>query len=188
VVDVYSIGRRSEGIHRVLLDRAAEGGIFYVYDTFAGSDMQAFDHRQHRELYASIAKRSRYFFVAPGKANVPEETRGQVEVGYRYFEGAAAGAVLIGQTPECGAFRRLFDWPDPVVQVRADGSDVVERLHELDTQPERLAEVSRRNATEALLRHDWIHRWKEVLAVAGVDAPPGMAAREAKLGSLARGA
>ena len=62
--------------------------------------MEPLDYRQHRELFANMAKRSRYFLVSPAKIDRTDETRGQVEIGHRYFEGAAAGAVMIGQAAE----------------------------------------------------------------------------------------
>jgi len=55
--------------------------------------------------------------------DVPEETHGQIEIGFRYYEGSAAGTVMIGQAPDVSV-PEMFDWPDAVVQVRPDGSDV----------------------------------------------------------------
>jgi hypothetical protein len=185
VVDVYSIGRRWEGIHQALLRRAEKKGMFYIHDTGAGADLEAFDHRQHRNLFASVAKRSRYFVVAPGKMDAPKERAGQIEVGYRYFEGAAAGAVMIGQAPDCPSFREMFDWPDAVIEVKPDGSDVIEILNEMDSQPGRLCEIWRRNSTQSLLRHDWMHRWKQVFDVAGISQPHGSAERGRRLRELA---
>src|SRR6266851_6380551 len=72
-IDVYSIGRRWEGVHGALLRAAARREIFYIYDTFPGADMEPLDHRQHRELFANVAKRSRCFMVAPPKMDVPGE-------------------------------------------------------------------------------------------------------------------
>src|SRR5581483_11256439 len=185
-IDVYSIGRGWEGIHAALLREASNHGLFYVHDTFPASDMQPYDHRAHRTMFANVAKRSRYFVVAPGKVNVPEETVGQVEIGFRYYEGSAAGAVMIGQAPNCRSFRERFDWPDAVINVKPDGSDVVERLAELGAEPDRLRAISRRNAAQALRRHDWLYRWKQIYEVAGVAPSPGMIARERRLNELAR--
>lgn len=184
VIDVYSIGRRWEGIHQALIDVAKRGEIFYVHDTFAASNAPVYDHRQHRDLYANMTRRSRYFTVAPGKLN-DEVTRGQAEVGYRYYEGAAAGAVMIGQAPDCEAFTEMFPWQDAVIPVKHDGSDIVSVLDDLDSDFERTSAIHRRNATEALLRHDWVYRWKELLRIAGVEPLPGMAARERRLQELA---
>ncbi len=185
VIDVYSIGRRWEGVHQALGSLSARKEIFYVFDTFDGSMAQTLDHRQHREMLANMAKRSRFFIVGPGKLDQLEETGGQIEVGYRYFEGSAAGTVMIGQVAECDAFRTMFDWPDAVIKISTDGSDVANVLSSLADQPARLLEISRRNATEALLRHDWSYRWKKVLDIAGMKPAPAMEARERRLQQLA---
>jgi hypothetical protein len=185
-IDVYSIGRRCEGIHRALLHAASDQNLFYVYDSFrAMATMDVIDFKQHRDLFASMAKRSKYFLVSPPKMNSPEETRGQAEVGYRYFEGAATGAVMIGQAPDCEAFRELFPWPEAVVDIRPDGSDAIDVLADLASNPARVSASGRRNAVESLLRHDWIHRWKSMFEVCGIEPSQGMVERERRLKELA---
>jgi hypothetical protein len=129
--------------------------------------------------------------VAPAKLNVATETHGQATVAARYFEGAAAGAVMLGQPADCEAFRRHFDWPQAVVEIRPDGTDAVETITRLSAEPERLRAISRRNTYEALRRHDWLYRWKDILALAGLKPTPAMEAREDQLrdlAELARGA
>jgi hypothetical protein len=186
VIDVYSLGRRLDGLHRTLLKFTAERNMFYVYETLqAGAENLVSNHRQHRELLANQIKRSRYFLVAPGKVNLPQETRGQIEVPARFYEGAAAGTVMIGQAPDCELFRQLFDWKDAVIAIDANSSDVADVLTELADQPERLWEASRRNAAEALLRHDWSYRWKQILAIAGLEPTPQLELREKRLKELA---
>ena len=186
VIDVYSIGRRRECIHRALLDAAARREIFYTYDTFpAMANLEPYDHQQHRDLYANVAKRSRFFMVAPGKMDLFDETRGQVEIGYRYYEGAAAGVVMIGQPPDCQPFRETFNWPDAVVRIEPDGSDVLDVLADLRSKAGRLETISQRNAAEALLRHDWVYRWKEILRVAGIEPSARLTERERRLRELA---
>jgi hypothetical protein len=118
--------------------------------------------------------------------NQPDETAGQAEVGYRYFEGAAAGAVMLGQPVDCELFRSAFPWPDAVIEINTDGSDVLSAIAEIDATPERLRAMSRRNAAESLRRHDWIHRWLEIFRIAGVDPARGMTARQRQLAGLAQ--
>jgi hypothetical protein len=190
VIDVYSIGRRHEGIHREMLKAAERGNLFYVYDTLSGSgtntaSTEVYDHRQHRNLFANIAKRSQHFLVAAAKMDALSETRGQVEVGSRYYEGAAAGTVMIGEAADCEAYRELFGWPEAVIQICPDGSDLAAVLSGLDSEPERTAAISRRNAREALLRHDWVYRWNEMFRIAGIEPSPRMAARERRLKDMA---
>ena len=185
VIDVYSIGRRCEGIHQQLSRAAESGSIFYIHDTFGGSLADVHDYREHRTLFANVAKRSKYFLVAPGKQNLPNETRGQEEIGHRYYEGAAAGACLIGQIPNSPSFRTMFHWPDAVIGIQPDGADVMEVIARVENDPDRLLAISQRNAAEALLRHDWVYRWKEILHVAGLEPLPSMSSREQRLHELA---
>jgi len=185
-IDVYSIGRRYEGIHREMLKAAQRGEIFYVHDSHVGGGLtEVYDYRQHRELFANVAKRSRYFVVAAAKMDQTDYRQGQVEVGYRYYEGAAAGAVMIGDTLDCDAYRELIGWPEAVIQIQPDGSDTMAVLNELDSDPERIAAISRRNTTEALLHHDWIHRWNEMFRLVGIQPSPRQLAREQRLRHLA---
>jgi hypothetical protein len=58
-------------------------------------------------------------------------------------------------------------------------------LADLASNPARIAAISRRNAAESLLRHDWIHRWKAIFELSGIEPPPGMLQREAYLKGLA---
>jgi len=188
VIDVYSIGRRWEGVHKHFLQLAAERKIFYIYDTFYGAsaaDVEVFNYRQHREVLANVAKRSRFFQVGPAKMDILGQTGGQIEIGYRFFEGAASGAVMIGQAARCESFDRLFNWTDAVIEIQPDGSDVLDVLSRLATEPERLEAMSRRNAAEALLRHDWAYRWKQILEIVGLKPTMAMEARESRLLELA---
>jgi hypothetical protein len=123
--------------------------------------------------------------VAPGKIDLPEETRSQVEVALRYYEGAAAGAVMVGQVPDCEPFRTMFGWPDVVVPLQPDGSDVADVLSQLTAHPERIIEAGRRNAREALLRHDWVYRWETILRIAGLSPRPQLLERKRRLQELA---
>lgn len=187
VVDVHSIGRRRPETHEAFLSMSRQGEIFYVYDTFAGgAEATVVDHRQHRDLIASIAKRSRCFVVAPAKWDVPQETRGQVAVANRYFEGAAAGAVLLGQPSPTEEFRRLLDWPDVVVPTREDGSDAADVLRDLLRDPQRMAAIGRRNAVESLLKHDWSYRWRDLFQHIGMPLGPKLRERHNRLQTLAR--
>lgn len=72
-----------------------------------------------------------------------------------------------------------------LVEIQPDGSDVAHVLSSLATQPERLLEISRRNAVEALLRHDWVYRWKTILKIVGLEPTPALEIRENRLKQMA---
>lgn len=185
VIDIYRMGSGSEGLHHALLELAAQKDMFYVYDTFVASDIKIHNHRQHREMLANMVKRSRYFIVAPTTRRLPNATGDQIEIGLRYYEGSAAGTVMIGQIPYCDMFNALFNWQDVVIEIEADGSNVADVIAGLEAQPKRLVEISRRNAMEALLRHDWAYRWKKILNIVGLEPSPQLEMRENRLKQLA---
>lgn len=181
-IDVFSIGRRSEQTHRVLLRMAQENKIFYVYDTL--NDLHTYNVEQHRFLMANMAKRSRYFIVNPGKIDSPDETGGQSEFGYRYFEGAAPGTIMIGEIPKNREFGKIFNWPDVVVHLPF-GSDKIDTIiNELDMQPERQEKIRRNNVVQSLLHHDWVYRWETVLKIAGLEPMPELLERKKRLRDL----
>jgi hypothetical protein len=183
-IDVYSIGRRSEFTHETLLRMAARNGLFYVHDSIGGS--QAIDWAQHRTLFANIAKRSRYFIVNPGLIDKPRIRGNQSEIGNRYFEGAASGTIMIGERPQNQEFAKLFDWPDSLIDMPYDSSEISDIINELDRQPERQYQIRRANVSQALLRHDWVYRWETVLQSVGLTAMPQLAERKSRLHNLAQ--
>lgn len=181
VIDIYSIGPAWEGMHLNLLNYARSKGLFYVFDTFHASNTFVKDHRQHRELFANMAKRSKYFLVAPAKFYNPNEIMGQLEAGFRYFEASAAGTILVGQAPKSEAFGRLFNWADAVIEVNPDGSDIKEVLAMLEDSPGRQRVIRSRNRREALLRHDWVYRWEQIYNIVGIEPREKFFARKERL-------
>lgn len=183
-IDVYSIGRRSEVTHRALLRMAAENGLFYLHDSVAGE--KAIDSSQHRALFANTARRSRYFLVNPGLINRPDKTNKQIEIGNRYFEGAASGTIMIGERPHTEAFKMHFDWPDAVVHLDYDSSEIDRIINDLDSQPERQERIRRTNVVQSLMRHDWAYRWEAILRTIGLEPMQQLQYRKERLHNLAR--
>ena len=103
----------------------------------------------------------------------------------RFFEGAAAGAIMIGEPPRSGKYLELFDWPDAVVRTPFDAPHIGETIAELEADPERCVRIRRNNMVNALLRHDCAHRYHQILNDAGIAAPPGLLSRERRLRELA---
>jgi hypothetical protein len=183
VVDVYSIGRRSEITHQRLLRMVRESGLFYLHDSIGGS--QAINSKEHRALLANVAKRSRYFIINPGKVDEPETRGNQIEASNRYFEGAASGAILVGERPSNEVFERLFDWPEAVTQLPYDSCDIDLVIKDLDGDPERQDRIRRTGIVQTLMRHDWVYRWEAVLKTADLEPMQGLLERKERLRKLA---
>jgi hypothetical protein len=192
-IDVCNIGRRSAVSHDALVSLAAAREIFYYFDTFvggAGKDrkqrtFRVADPRQHRLLLASLLQRSRYYIANRSRINEPEHTGGHEEISGRFYEGAAAGAVMLGEPPNTEEFRLQFDWPDAVIRVPFDCPAFASVLAELDRDPSRLARIRRDSVCNAARRHDWLHRLEAIFAAVGMEPTPGMRDRRRRLSELA---
>jgi hypothetical protein len=183
VVDVLSIGRRSEITHQKLLNMVKQDGLFYLHDSIAG--IQTLNSKEHRALFVNCAKRTRYFIVNPGLIDQPEKRGDQIEIGNRYFEGAASGAIMVGERPNNEAFQMLFDWPDAVTQLPYNSSDIDLVMKDLDRDPERQERIRRTGISEALRRHDWVYRWEKILKTVSLQPMLKMQQRKDRLRNLA---
>lgn len=181
-IDVCSIGRGFPVTNQKLLEKAQEDeSFFYYHELTNGSVLRVEDHQAHRTLVSNILKRSRYFVTNYAKANLPELIAGQHEIGYRFFEGAAAGSILIGAPPNAELFDRFFGWEDSIIPTRLNEPDIVDIIEELDTQPKRIEKIRRNNVVNSLLQHDWIYRWEQILDRLGLPTTEEAEARKQKL-------
>ncbi|WP_019507656.1 glycosyltransferase [Pleurocapsa sp. PCC 7319] len=185
-IDVCNIGRRSAQIHEPLFQRSREQNFFYYYDTLRKQKLEIENHLEHRCLLASLLQRSRYTINYFAKFNAPEETGGTEEIGSRFFESAAAGTVMIGMPPRGDIFPKYFDWTDAIVKVDLNQENIIDVIDQLDSQPERLAQISRNNIANSLLKHDWVYRWRDILATFNLEVTPAILEREQVLQQLAQ--
>jgi hypothetical protein len=184
VVDIYSIGRRSDATHQALLKLAKEKGFFYLHDSVVGN--HAFNATEHRLLFANIAKRSRYFIVNPALIDQQKIRGNQSEMGNRYFEGAAAGAIMIGERPTNKEFEKMFDWPDAVLNLSYGSVEIGKIIEEVESKPRWETTMRRNNIVQSLLRHDWAYRWEAVLRAAELNPLQGLVDRKSRLECLAK--
>jgi len=181
VIDLLCIGRNDPVAHAALRDHAVRRGLFYHHDVWRNQNVAA-GWEEVRSLNADLIRRCRYYIVwDPNRGRHGVQRRDEV-LSTRYFEGAAGGAVLVGSAPDCPEFRAAFDWPDALIPLPADPGAVIDAL---DADPARVARIRLRNMRECLGRHDWSHRWAEVLRVFGLAPTAAHLAREARLARLA---
>lgn len=190
-IDVCNIGRRSDVTHEALLNLARQQNWFYYYDTIstpkgvANAEKQVTFHvkspEEHRLLLANLLKRTRYFIANRAFVNDPRRTGGQGEIPSRFFEGTAAGTVMIGEPPQTETFQEYFGWEDAIISVPFDAPHIGEVIAELEAQPERVAAIRRNNMIQSCLRHDWLHRLQVVYDTFDLPASEAMAQRSAQL-------
>lgn len=184
VIDLYNMGRRSELTHESLLAWAHQENRFYLYDTVDARE--AIDRIQHRELLAGLLKRTQFFVANKARANNPEVTDGQDEPGLRFFEGAAAGTIMIGDPPmKCEPFDALFDWSDAVIPTPFDTEAVPAVIAELEGDPERIRHIRHHNIFNSLTRFDWVYSWQKILELVGLSPTEKLTARVRHLHQIA---
>jgi hypothetical protein len=185
-VDVASWGRRLAGTHAPLVQALREGRLYYHFDTVDGADVT--DHVEHRVAQAALLQRARYSVVyrindEPGRR---DRTGGEESLTNRYFEALAAGTIMLGSAPDTLEWSDAFPWPDAVVPIPAPAPRILDVIEELDRDPERLDKARRTAVSTFLQRHDWAHRWRDVLGLVGVQEHPRLAGRLARLEARAR--
>ncbi|RIL07666.1 MAG: hypothetical protein DCC71_02130 [Proteobacteria bacterium] len=178
-IDVYFMGRRRPALHRAVQQAAAARDRLYLFDTAIAHTVH--DPVEHREQLAELVRRTRYFVVDVAKADRADESSRQPEIGTRFFEGAAGGAVMFGVVPDTRAFVELFPWDDAAIPVEPDPARIAALLDELDASRERVAAIRRANVVGALRRHDGAYRWREVLAAVGLEPLPALSERVREL-------
>ncbi|WP_107704609.1 glycosyltransferase family protein [Nocardioides allogilvus] len=186
-VDVVSYGRRLTGTHAPLLAALREGSLFYHYDTVRGP-WEVTGHAEHRTAQAALLQRARFSVVykindEPGRL---ARTGGEESLTTRYFEAQGAGALILGTAPDSPEWADAFPWTDAIFPVPAPAPHVVDVIEELDRDPERLARARHAAVTTSLRRHDWAHRWRDVLDAVGLAPGPRLAERIAQLEARAR--
>lgn len=183
-IDVYSMGRRAPETHAKLMELAGRGGFHYLFDS-AGMG-PVIDHVEHRRLLSSHINRTRFFIVFKAKVNKDDQTRGEETYGPRYLEGAASGAVLLGERTNTPSFKENYDWEDVVIDFPFGSERIGELIAELDANPDRLAAIRRTNIVNSLRRHDWVYRWKQILETVGMVPLPALQVRVDRLEALAK--
>jgi hypothetical protein len=192
VIDVCYLGRRSAVTHQTLLKLAGQRRIFYYHDTVRSSGQggkqvtfHVGDPREHRVLLANVLQRTRYYVANRSRINEPE-TNGSEEISSRFYEGIAAGAVLLGEGPRSPEFRAQFDWPDAVVPLPFDSPEGRDVLAVIDADPVKEAAIRHENLRQAALRHDWLHRLQTIFRTAGLPVTEAMASRAARLEEISK--
>ena len=173
-IAVLGIGRREPGQHQRILEWAAANQELYLYDTLRGT---AVSWREHRDALANWYRQSRMAVCNHGKHDRVHDVGDLRIVPGRLFEGLAAGAVLFGMPPDEENQRELVG---ELVVESTETTDITAVLDKYN-DPEASRDVSLRNASLAARRHDWGHRWRDVLATLGLPVPEGLARRLATL-------
>jgi hypothetical protein len=184
-VDVYCIGQRPTRTHDCIYEMAKERQWMYLYDS--GRMNSVGNPMEHRGLLSTLIQRARYFLVYPRSSNSTGRPNSHFrEISSRYMEGAAGGAVLLGEATDSDEFRRNFDWADAVVSLGEGCKRVRDIFDEMEGQGNRIEAARRTNVMQCLRRHDWLYRWKQIVGALGLSLLPRAEERTGQLGERIR--
>ena len=181
VLDVAAIGKVDGATHDSLWDWAGRTGRYYNY-TSTGLAKYSVSHTHHRANFVQTLQRAQYFFVFLAKREHTIQRHTQREFGLRYFEGAAAGAIQLGDLlPDNPGFVEHLDWEGAVIEAPYGSDNVPDLIESLEKDPDWVEDTRRRGVTHCLRRHDYVYRWAEILRCAGLAETPAMSARRDRL-------
>jgi len=175
-IDITNLGAIADATHKSLLEYVKQTDGFYFFDTERGT-REARSHSEHRFRYANILKRSKYFLCHFAKIK-HQGPGGQLEFGLRYFEGLAAGCVVLGSRKSRPDFDTFLGWEDSVIEMPFECPNATEILRLLDREADRLREISARNVRQSLEGNDHAHRWKTIVDKLGLSGDYHMSRRQ----------
>ena len=165
-IDVISYGRRFKETHTAL-QRAfnyPQSPRLYFHSTFSFTDYpRVDDYREDRQLFFQLLRRSKIALNYRFTQTTAGLSHGICPLTARWFECVAAGTVICGTKPTGPEAQREFDWPDAVIEFPEANPDPVGTVNAVLADTDRLARVSRMNYLQALCRHDWRYRLREML-------------------------
>jgi hypothetical protein len=172
--DIIGYGRQIPKIHEQLKKEfnAPQSQTLYFHSTFKYPDVK--DWKEDRLLFWQMMRRTKLSLAYCFKKTSPELAFGVSPLTARWFEGLAAGCVMVGYSPTGAEVKYLLDWPDAIIELPNNPQDSFSFIKELLKQEEYLKVVSRRNYMESLARHDWRYRLKDMLSTLGISIPNGL--------------
>ncbi len=185
-VDVYYMGRRRPELHDRLLQRIKERAGFYLYDSATKPPITA-QHAVHRDLLANLVQHAKLFMVDIAKIGHADQVKGNIAWGPRHVEGIAGGAAQVGYAPETDDYVQYFDWPESVVRLPEDPDAAIEMIVALLDDSAELDRMRRVNLAGALRKHDWLHRWAQILSHLQLPETQAMINRRQRLAEIEAG-
>ncbi len=168
-IDIVNYGRTQADLHRVLQQHYNQGDSqrIYFHTTFAGTEV--FDPREHVMLMSKLLSRSK-INICFESSYVPR-FRGYSPILLRWFEGWSCGCAIVGKRPFGKGVAPLLDWENSTIELPDHPADWIPFFEALLENKELLLDISQRNYCEALLRHDWRYRLRDLLTTLSLPIP-----------------
>lgn len=175
-IAVTGFGRQEPKVASLLSDtfnRPESDRLFYSTNYIRSTAL--IDWRRYRATFWQILRQSKLSMAFDQLYYNPSGTNEIAYVGPRWFEGLAAGTVIIGKAPRTPDTKRLLDWEDATIDLPDEAEPAVQAICDLLDDLPRVEAAIRRNLVHMNLRHDWRHRAFDMLGTLGLDVPQNLA-------------
>ena len=172
-LDMVAYGRQHADYLRVFKERFNDprSERFLYHDTF--SNARTSDFRDNRRLIWKLLHKSRialsFDVLATPESRPGDRYRSIIPI--RYYEAAAAGTAIVGRHPVVPEMREQFGWPDATIELPDTPGEALEFVEALLQDESRMNAIHLRNHAEALARHDWRYRIRDMLVHLGLPLP-----------------
>ncbi|WGL17720.1 glycosyltransferase [Microbulbifer bruguierae] len=163
VFDVNGYGRQPKELTSLLSEKfnMRESDRVFLHTNHAGISA-IHNLYQHRKLFWKLLRKSRISLLFDSLHTPLDRGFPFSFVPQRMFESIGAGCVVVGKRPTCPEMNELFNWPDSVIELPDDSTEMVDFIEYLLDEYD-LESVGRRNYENALALHDWRHRIQDML-------------------------
>lgn len=163
VIHFSAYGRRHPRVHEAVLRFCEANGLYYDFTTHDRSGPTADPLTLFRQ-FAWHLSHSVFTFCWPVEVTNPGRAGNLSPITCRWFEAAAAGAVMLGQPPQNPHFRQSFG-DDSVTQINPDAevSTIVNQMEQIWQQRAELSARAMRLRQKLGPRLDWSDRVKRML-------------------------
>lgn len=172
-LDMVAYGRQNADYLRVFKESFNDprSNRFLYHDTF--SNVRTSDFRDNRRLIWKLLHKSRialsFDVLATPESRQGERYRSIIPI--RYYEAAAAGTAIVGRHPVVPEMADQFGWQDATIDLPDTPEESLEFVEALLQDESRMRAIHLRNHAEALARHDWRYRIREMLRHLGLPLP-----------------
>ena len=172
-LDMVAYGRQNADYLRVFKERFNDprSKRFLYHDTF--SNARTSDFRDNRRLIWKLLHKSRialsFDVLATPESRPGDRYRSIIPI--RYYEAAAAGTAIVGRHPVVPEMPEQFGWADATIELPDTPGEALEFVEALLQDEARMRAIHARNHAEALARHDWRYRIRDMLAHLGLPLP-----------------
>lgn len=168
-IDLILVGRRNKALHRHLHPHFNSPDRDRLFLDFVTRTQMATTPEEEFGLLMTTYSRSKAAICFD--ASDIDRFQGRSPLTARWVHAWAAGCTVIGSKPTGLGVAEQMDWPESTIDIGTDPARAIEQVEAVLEDDAGLRRRRRRNAAEALRRHDTRLRLKDLFSALGLPLP-----------------